>query len=145
MRQVTPNKMNNAAYRTISRERQARKESACLARVSRSRQSALGMAWVCVQERRDAKKGRRRVLSRAGRSRISRPGASCQDSRRPRRRAREWWHAVKANLSSIPRKPRDGDVAGVRAEVARPGSGHVCGASVRVACVRRLGGLLRSA
>jgi hypothetical protein len=38
----------------------------------------------CVQERRDAKKGRRAV-----RSRISRPGASCQDSRRPRRRARE--------------------------------------------------------
>ena len=31
-------------------------------------------------------------------------------------------------------------MAGVRAEVARPGSGHVCGASVRVACVRRLGG-----
>ena len=46
----------------------------------------------------------------------------------------------KANLSSIPRKPRDGDVAGVRAEVARPGSGHVCGASVRVACVRQLEG-----
>ena len=36
-------------------------------------------------------------------------------------------------------------MAGVRAEVARPGSGHVCGASVRVACVRRVGGLLRSA
>ena len=48
----------------------------------------------------------------------------------------------KADLSSTPRKSREGDVAGVLAEVAGSGSGHVGRGSVRATAGR---GLLRSA
>jgi len=47
-----------------------------------------------------------------------------------------------ADLSSTPRKSREGDVAGVLAEVAGSGSGHVGRGSVRAPAGR---GLLRSA
>ena len=49
---------------------------------------------------------------------------------------------AKADLSSTPRKSREGDVAGVLAEVAGSGSGHVGRGSVRATAGR---GLLRSA
>ena len=48
----------------------------------------------------------------------------------------------KADLSSTPRKSREGDVAGVLAEVAGSGSGHVGRGSVRATVGR---GLMRSA
>ena len=49
---------------------------------------------------------------------------------------------TEADLSSTPRKSREGDVVGVLAEVAGSGSGHVGRGSVRATVGR---GLMRSA